>query len=52
MIRAKELVSTPIPLRRGTLALPFRFAFPLEAGERMRVTVVLRVSTIEGCWEN
>ena len=51
-VKSKELVSTPMPLRKGTLALPFRSAFPLEAGERMRVTVELRVSTIEGCWEN
>ena len=47
-----ELVSTPMPLRRGTLTLPFRSVFSLEAGERMRARVVLRVSTVGDCWEH
>lgn len=47
-----ERVSTPVPLRKGTLTHPLIVRFNVEPGESREVTVELRVSTVGDYWED
>ena len=44
--RSVEKLSSPVPLRKGTLTYPLTVWFILEPGESREVTVELRVSTV------
>ena len=50
--RRVEVVSAPVPLRKGTLTYPLNVSFALEPGDSREVTVELCVSTVGDYWEH